>query len=89
MSLLKLAKTGAAVTDSRTASGAVARVENRLAFTVDEASQLLGISRPFAYEAAHHGVIPPMPIGRRILILKAALQRFLEQVNDSGTSSES
>jgi excisionase family DNA binding protein len=47
-------------------------------FTVEEAAQLLGISRSFAYEAVEHGDIPSMRIGRRILVPKAALRRFLE-----------
>jgi excisionase family DNA binding protein len=57
--------------------GAVAPVEKRLVFTVEEAAQLLGISRSFAYEAVQRGEIPSMRIGRRILVPKAALQRFL------------
>jgi excisionase family DNA binding protein len=68
---------------SRTAPGATAPVENRLVFTVEEAAQLLGISRSFAYEAVQRGEIPSMRIGRRILVPKAALQRLLEQVNRS------
>ena len=56
----------------------VAPIDNRLVFTVEEAAQLLGISRSFAYEAARRGEIPSMRIGRRILVPKAALERFLE-----------
>lgn len=62
---------------SRTAAGAVAPVEDRLVFTVEEAAQLLGISRSFAYEAVQRGEIPSMRIGRRVLVPKAALERFL------------
>ena len=40
-----------AAPSSGDASGAVAPVEQRLVFTVEEAAQLLGISRSFAYEA--------------------------------------
>src|ERR1700686_2934272 len=36
---------------STTSVGAVAPVEDRLVFTVEEAAQLLGLSRSFAYEA--------------------------------------
>ncbi len=63
---------------STVATGAVAPVEDRLVFTVEEAAQLLGISRSFAYEAVQRGDIPSMRIGRRILVPKAALERFLE-----------
>jgi excisionase family DNA binding protein len=65
-------------------AGAVARVEDRLVFTVEEAAQLLGISRSFAYEAVQRREIPSMRIGRRILVPKAALDRFLAQ---GGTES--
>jgi len=69
---------GSPVPSSRMAAGAVAPVENRLVFTVEEAAQLLGISRSFAYEAVERGEIPSMRIGRRILIPKVALSRLLE-----------
>jgi excisionase family DNA binding protein len=67
----------AVVAGSANASGAVAAVEDRLVFTVEEAAQLLGISRSFAYEAVQRGEIPSMRIGRRILVPKTALLRFL------------
>lgn len=62
---------------AHTAAGAVAPVDDRLVYTVDEAATLLGISRSFAYEAVQKGEIPSMRIGRRILVPKAALERFL------------
>ena len=68
---------GAVAPGSRAAAGAVAAVENRLVYTVEEAATLLGISRSFAYEAVQNGQIPSMRIGRRILVPKAALERFL------------
>ena len=72
----------------RTVAGAVAPAEERLVFTVEEAAQLLGISRSFAYEAVQRGEIPSMRIGRRILVPKAALQRQLHAAGDrSGTES--
>jgi len=79
---LAAGETRAVATGSRTAPGAVAPVEHRLVFTVEEAAQLLGISRSFAYEAVQRGDIPSMRIGRRILVPKAALQRLLEQAKD-------
>lgn len=74
----------AAVGPSRTASGAVAPVEERLVYTVEEAAILLGISRSFAYEAVQRGKIPAMRIGRRILVPKAAFERLLR--GDQSTS---
>jgi len=67
---------------SRTAAGVVAPVEKRLVYTVEEAATLLGISRSFAYEAVQRGDIPSMRIGRRILVPKAALERFLASSAD-------
>jgi len=78
---------GSSVASSRLAAGAVAAVENRLVFTVEEAAQLLGISRSFAYEAVQDGQIPSMRIGRRILVPKAALQRLLDSAGSTTTDT--
>lgn len=74
---------------SRTASGAIVAVEDRLVFTVEEAAQLLGISRSFAYEAVQRGEIPSMRIGRRIIAPKLALHRFVESHTPHATQPES
>jgi excisionase family DNA binding protein len=50
----------------------------RMTLTVTEAAELLGIGRSAAYEAARRGEIPTIRVGRRILIPRAALDRFLE-----------
>jgi excisionase family DNA binding protein len=68
----------AATPQSRTSVGVTIPVDKRLVYTVEEAATLLGISRSFAYEAVERGEIPSMRIGRRILVPKAALERFLE-----------
>jgi excisionase family DNA binding protein len=82
-------ETGApTVAAPRTVSGAVAPVEDRLVFTVEEAAQLLGISRSFAYEAVQRGDIPSMRIGRRILVPKAALARLLRAAGDPSSTSD-
>ena len=54
--------------------------EKRLTFTVVEAAALLGIGRNSAYEAIKAGILPSVQIGRRILIPRAALERFLLKV---------
>jgi excisionase family DNA binding protein len=48
-------------------------VEERLVFTVAEAGELLGISRPFAYELVARGELPVIRLGRRRLVPKVAL----------------
>ncbi len=57
--------------------------EKRLTLTVEEAAEVLGISRAFAYEAARRGDIPSIRIGRRILVPKAALNRLLSGEEES------
>lgn len=69
------------------ASPGVAPVEARLVYTVEEAATLLGISRSFAYEAVNAGRIPSLRIGRRILVPKVSLDRFLTDGN-LGSSSQ-
>jgi excisionase family DNA binding protein len=45
--------------------------------TVEEAGELLGISRGSAYEAARTGELPTIRIGRRLVVPTAALRRML------------
>jgi excisionase family DNA binding protein len=45
--------------------------------TVEEAAQLLRISRQSAYNAVRAGEIKSVRIGRRLLVPKAALERML------------
>ena len=54
-----------------------------LVYSVDEARKLLGISRGLVYQAIHAGQIPSIRVGRRVLIPRAALQRFLDEVGKS------
>lgn len=54
------------------------RPVQRLTLTVEEAAQVLGISRAFAYESVAKGEIPCIRIGKRILIPKVALEKMLD-----------
>lgn len=49
----------------------------RLTWTVDEAAELLGVSRATAYEGVHSGGIPHIKVGRRILVPRVALEALL------------
>ena len=49
----------------------------RRTVNVEEAGQLLGISRALAYEAARRGELPAIRVGRRLLVPLAAVQRLL------------
>lgn len=46
--------------------------------TVEEAGQLLRISRQSAYQAARTGELPTIRIGRRLLVPRARLDALLE-----------
>lgn len=48
----------------------------RLTLTVKEVAAIFGISRAFAYEAVKPGEIPSIRIGRRVLVPRAALEKF-------------
>ncbi|MGO6702593.1 MULTISPECIES: helix-turn-helix domain-containing protein [Rhizobium] len=50
---------------------------SRATATVDEAAKKLGIGRNQCYEAVRRGQIPHLRIGKRVLILTAALDRIL------------
>ncbi len=45
--------------------------------TVDEAAEILGVSRNSAYEGVKEGSIPSMRVGKRILVLWGPLMRKL------------
>ena len=59
----------------------VARAHRRSTLTVEEAAEMLGLSRAFAYEAVSRGEIPSIRIGRRILVPKVALERLLNSAD--------
>jgi excisionase family DNA binding protein len=54
------------------------RKPERRTLSVEEAARLLGIGRTAAYEAVHRGQIPHIPIGRRLLVPRDALERLLD-----------
>jgi len=53
------------------------RPVQRLTYSVDEAAEVLGISRASAYEAIRKGEIPHIKIGKRILIPRVMLDDLL------------
>ena len=60
----------------------------RLVFSVPEVAKLLGLSRASTYEAVRIGSIPSITIGRRILILKVALQELLDSRSVAGNAGD-
>ena len=62
----------------------------RLTWSVEEASQILGVGRQLGYELARSGQIPTIRLGRRLLVPRAQLQAMLDRVPDRvGPRSES
>ena len=53
--------------------------ENTLVYSVVKVAALLGIGRSKAYELVRSGTIPSLRLGRRIVIPKLALSRFLAE----------
>jgi len=54
----------------------------RPTMTVEEAGELLGVSRGAAYEGVRRGEIPSIRIGRRLVVPTVAVRRML--LLDSG-----
>jgi excisionase family DNA binding protein len=57
----------------------------RQTLTVQEAGNILGISRSTAYEAVRRGELPVIRIGRRLVIPRVAVERLLKQAGQPGT----
>jgi len=53
-------------------------VTEKLTLTVEEAGELLGISRALAYEMARTGKLPTLRFGKRIVVPKKAVENMLE-----------
>ena len=51
----------------------------RLTLTVEEAGDLLGISRALAYEMARAGRLPTLRFGKRIVVPRKAIETMLER----------
>jgi excisionase family DNA binding protein len=49
----------------------------RYTITVEEAAEVLGVSRNSAYQAAADGTLPVIRVGRRILVLVGPLEGML------------
>ena len=61
---------------------------NRLVYTVEEAAELLGLSRSSTYEAVRLGDIPSLRIGRRYLIPKQSVENLLSVAGKAQNTGE-
>lgn len=60
----------------------------RMTMTVEEAAEILGISRTSAYLSAARGEIPTRRLGRRVLVLMAPFLEMLgEQIHQAPTTN--
>ena len=50
----------------------------RLTLTMKEAAALLGVSLPVMYETAHRADFPLLQFGRKMLVSRSALERWIE-----------
>ena len=56
----------------------------RLTMTVEEAGEMLGISRSLAYEMARSGQLPSLRFGKRLVVSRRAVERLLEDPQKTG-----
>ena len=52
--------------------------DNRMTLAVEEAAEILGISRAFAYALVRKGEVPSLRLGRRLVVPRRALEQLLE-----------
>jgi excisionase family DNA binding protein len=57
--------------------------DHRLTISVEEAGQLLGISRGLAYALVSRGDIPSIRLGRRIVVPRRGLEQLLDPPHDA------
>ena len=60
----------------------------RLTITVDEAAELLGISRSLAYDMARAGKLPALRFGKRFVISKKAIENLMQQAEKTATQEQ-
>ncbi len=56
--------------------------QEKLVLTVEEAGQLLGISRATAYMLANQGKLPVIRLGKRFVVSKVGIERMLNETPD-------
>lgn len=54
----------------------------RLTMPVEEAGEMLGISRSLAYELVRRGELPSLRLGRRVVVPVRALEAMVEHASE-------
>lgn len=57
----------------------------KLVYSIQEAANLLGISRSYAYELVRNGTIPALELGKKRVIPK---EKFIEWINGKSDGKE-
>ena len=57
-------------------------MHNRMTLTVEEAAEILGISRAFAYTLVRNEELPSLRLGRRVVVPRQALERMLNPTDE-------
>lgn len=52
--------------------------DNRMTLSVEEAAEILGISRAFAYKLVKKDELPIVRLGRRVVVPRRALETMLK-----------
>jgi excisionase family DNA binding protein len=63
-------------------------MERRLTMTVEEAAEIIGISRTSAYLCAARGELPTLRFGRRVLVLVDPFFSMLGHEHDEARSTD-
>lgn len=69
---------GAGVAVGRPADEEVVVMDGSLVMTVEEAAEMLGISRGLAYELVRRGDLPALRLGRRLVVPRRRLIAMIE-----------
>jgi excisionase family DNA binding protein len=59
-------------------------MNNRLTITVEEAAELLGVSRSLAYNLVRRNELPSLRLGRRVVVPVRALEEMLARGSTIG-----
>lgn len=63
------------------------KTTERIALTITETAQALGVSRPTVYKLLHREGFPAFRIGSRVLISRAKLEEWVNAQSEGGETA--
>ena len=60
---------------------------HRVALSVKEVAELIGMNKPTLYQYVNSGQLPSLKVGRRRLIRREALEKFLKDLENLQTEA--